>query len=96
MLKKDFSLVVIFHNFYLLVQAQNQRIVRQSLPYTEESGRTGLFFLAYANNIQVYEEMFAAMTQGNGDMLFRMSRNTSGTYWYFPGMGELANLHRHI
>lgn len=78
------------------VQEQNQQIVRQSLPYTEESGRTGLFFLAYANNIQVYEDMFTAMTQGNGDMLFLMSQNTSGTYWYFPGMGELKSLHMNI
>lgn len=83
-------------NFYLLVQERNQQIVRQSLPYTEGSGRTGLFFLAYANNIQVFEEMFEAMTQETGDMLFLMSTNTSGTYWYFPGLMELKNLHNNI
>lgn len=82
-------------NFHLLVQERNQQIVRQSLPYTEE-GRTGLFFLAYANNIQVFEEMFEAMTKETGDMLFLMSTNTSGTYWYFPGLMELKNLHINI
>lgn len=83
---------------YILVQEGegSAQIVRQSLPFAEENGHSGLFFLAYANNTGVFERMLAEMTNGEGDMLFGLSTNTSGTYWYFPGMTELETLYKNI
>jgi len=71
-------------------------IVRQSMPFGSLSGEKGLFFIGYAADPYNFEYMLNRMVgaggDGHSDDIMRLSKNTKGTYWYFPGQTDLAKL----
>jgi len=71
-------------------------IVRQSMPFGSVGGEAGLFFIGYAADPYNFEYMLSRMVgaggDGHSDDVMRLSKNTRGTYWYFPGAKDLAKL----
>jgi len=71
-------------------------IVRQSMPFGSNSGEHGLFFIGYAADPYNFDYMLSRMVgaggDGHSDDIMRFSKNTKGTYWFFPGVADLAKL----
>jgi len=71
-------------------------IVRQSMPFGTMGSEAGLFFIGYANDPHNFEYMLNRMVGAGGDGhcddVMRLSKCTKGTYWYFPGEGDLAKM----
>ncbi|KAK7090516.1 hypothetical protein V1264_010301 [Littorina saxatilis] len=77
------------------------RILRQSLPYKNQGGESGLFFVSYASTPKYNElllDRLIASACGGGRLnsacqnVFRLSRNVRSACWYFPGVHELREL----
>lgn len=66
------------------------------MPYGTLSKESGLFFIAYAASPENFEymldRMVGARDDGHSDDIMRLSKNVTGTYWYFPGVAELKKL----
>ncbi|XP_052772941.1 dye-decolorizing peroxidase YfeX-like [Mya arenaria] len=72
-------------------------IVRQSMPFGTLKDGAGLFFIGYSaspDNLNfMLDNMVGAGRDGpHCDDIMRLTKNTKGTYWYFPGAEELAKL----
>uniref|UniRef100_A0A194ALU0 Deferrochelatase/peroxidase YfeX n=1 Tax=Pinctada fucata TaxID=50426 RepID=A0A194ALU0_PINFU len=77
-------------------QKKEAEIVRQSMPFGNLAGEHGLFFIGYAKDPYHFEfmldRMVGAGSDNHCDDIMRLSKNTKGTYWYFPGEEELTKL----
>lgn len=71
-------------------------IVRHSLPYGSASGEHGLFFLAYARDLTIYEKMLQRMFGNSGDglhdRLMEFTEPVSGAYFFAPSVEMLQSL----
>ncbi|GFO45888.1 Dyp-type peroxidase yfex-like protein [Plakobranchus ocellatus] len=72
-------------------------IVQQNMSYGTLSERAGMFFLSFAKDPCVFDWMLDRMVgancdDGQHDDAMRISKNVKGTYWYFPGLKEIANM----
>ncbi len=79
----------------LVVDDEELKIVRQSLPYGNAS-EAGLFFIAYCRTPDIPEQMLARMmgTSGDGlaDRLTEFSRAVSGAHFFAPSLPVLSRL----
>ncbi len=79
----------------LVVDGEELKIVRQSLPYGNAS-EAGLFFIAYCRTPDIPERMLARMfgTSGDGisDRLTEFSRPVSGAHFFAPALPVLRAL----
>ena len=77
-------------------QKKEFEIVRQSQPFGNLSGDSGLFFIGYAASPENFEFMLDRMVgaggDGHSDLIMTMTKCIKGTYWYFPGQQELKQL----
>lgn len=75
---------------------EENKIVRHSYPYTTATGDTGLFFIAYARDLNVpqklLERMFGASGDGIQDHLMDYSRPVTGAYFFTPSLNILSTL----
>ncbi len=71
-------------------------IVRHSLPYGSASGDAGLFFIAYAKDLSIFQKMLARMfgqgDDGLSDHLMQFTQAVSGGYFFAPSKERLAQL----
>jgi len=71
-------------------------IVRHSLPYGHASGEHGLFFLAYARDLTIYDKMlqrmFGSSDDGLYDRLMEFTEPVSGGYFFAPSIEMLRSL----
>lgn len=77
-------------------QKKKFEMVRQSMPFGTVTGGAGLFFIGYCaspDNLNfMIDRMVGAGGDGHSDDIMRLTKNVKGTYWYFPGVGELSKL----
>jgi len=66
-------------------------IVRQSMPFGSVSGKKGLLFIAYSNDVSKFETMLERMTDSHSDSIMKYSKCVSGNYYYVPSLLELQN-----
>lgn len=67
-------------------------IVRQSMPFGTVSGKKGLLFIAYSNDVAKFDKMLDRMTDSQSDSVMRYSKCVSGNYYYVPSFNELKSL----
>lgn len=71
-------------------------IVRHSLPYGSAAGDSGLFFLAYARDLTIFDKMLRRMfgLSGDGlhDRLMEFTEPVSGGYFFAPSLEQLQRL----
>ncbi|HEX9758203.1 MAG TPA: Dyp-type peroxidase [Nitrospiria bacterium] len=71
------------------------KILRHSLPYGKAMGESGLFFLAYAKNSEIFEKMLNRMfgVSGDGvhDHLMDFSQPVSGALFFSPSLNLLKS-----
>jgi porphyrinogen peroxidase len=79
----------------LVVDDEELKIVRQSLPYGN-ADEHGLFFIAYCRTPDIPEQMFARMMGAAGDGLYDrlmdFSRAVSGAHFFAPSLPMLQTL----
>ncbi|KAL8609838.1 hypothetical protein ACOMHN_020673 [Nucella lapillus] len=77
-------------------QPKPVQMVRQSMPFGTLAGEAGLFFIGYTaspSNLEfMLDRMVGAGGDGHCDDIMRLSKNVTGTYWYFPGVAELKKM----
>ncbi len=70
------------------------KIVRHSMPYGQARGDAGLFFIAYARGLGIFESMLASMfgAAGDGqyDHLMDFSQPVTGSFFFAPSLKMLA------
>ena len=73
-------------------------IVRHSLPYGRASGDAGLFFIAYARDLTIFEKMLSRMFGRSGDglhdRLMEFTEPVSGAFFFAPSLEQLQGLSR--
>ena len=71
------------------------KIVRHSYPYGNASGESGLFFIAYARDLTIFEKMLNNMygVAGDGlhDHLMDYTRAVSGAFFFTPSLEVLGS-----
>lgn len=67
-------------------------VVRQSMPFGSVTGKKGLLFIAYANDVSKFDKMLDRMTDSTSDSIMKYSKCVSGNYYYFPSLEELVKL----
>lgn len=71
-------------------------IVRHSLPYGSACGESGLFFLAYARDLTIYDKMlqrmFGLSSDALHDRLMEFTEAVSGAYFFAPSQTMLQRL----
>ena len=69
------------------------KIVRHSYPYGNPTGDSGLFFIAYARDLTIFEKMlnrmFGATDDGLHDHLIDYTRAVSGAFFFTPSLEVL-------
>jgi len=71
-------------------------IVRQAQPFGHLCSEAGIIYMAFANDPNNFEflldRMVGASCDGGHDDIMKITCNTKGSYWYFPGLCELRQL----
>jgi len=72
-----------------------QKILRQSLPYGNASGTSGLYFIAYSASLEVIEHLLNSMygeLDKKYDQILRFSKPVTGSYFFAPSLDRLQSL----
>ncbi len=72
------------------------KIVRHSYPYGNASGESGLFFIAYARDLSIFEKMlnnmYGVAEDGLHDHLMDYTRAVSGAFFFTPSLEGLKGV----